>query len=52
MRAFVALLVFLLASTGSWAAPSPADDAFVRIFEAEWAWRLKQFPQLATAVGL
>lgn len=52
MRAFVALFVFLLASTGSWAAPSPADDAFVRIFEAEWAWRLKQFPQLATAVGV
>ena len=33
------------------AATVDADSRFAQIAEAEWAWRLAQFPQLATSVG-
>lgn len=33
------------------AATSDADARFVRLADEEWAWRLGQFPQLATSVG-
>ncbi len=29
-----------------------ADDAFKLLYEREWQWRLKEYPQLATAVGV
>jgi len=29
-----------------------ADDAFKLLYEREWRWRLKEYPQLATAVGV
>ncbi len=56
--AAVALTVVAIASSGarSSAAPATAEpDAVARLhelFDREWAWRLKQSPELATSVGV
>ncbi|MEO8671464.1 MAG: DUF885 domain-containing protein [Tahibacter sp.] len=31
---------------------TPADDQFRALYQREWAWRLKESPQFATAVGV
>ena len=56
--AAVALTVFAMVSTAapSSSAPTTAQaDAVARLhdlFDREWAWRLKQSPELATSVGV
>jgi uncharacterized protein (DUF885 family) len=53
-RSLLAAALLGFGATASAAAPSaaPAEDAaFESIWRREWAWRLAQFPQLATAVG-
>jgi hypothetical protein len=32
-------------------APTDADARFARVAADDWAWRLGEFPQLATSVG-
>jgi uncharacterized protein (DUF885 family) len=32
--------------------PSEADRPFIELYEGEWQWRLREYPQLATAVGV
>ena len=34
------------------AKPTEADNLFVALYEREWQWRLREYPQLATAVGV
>ena len=50
MRASFALFFGLVICTCAWA--NPTEQRFQALYQKEWAWRLKQFPQLATAVGV
>jgi uncharacterized protein (DUF885 family) len=50
-RALLSALLLAALAAPATAAPDDAEARFAAIWRAEWAWRLEQFPQLATAVG-
>lgn len=50
-RVLAASLLLLLPALAAGAGDADADARFAATWQAEWTWRLAQFPQLATAVG-
>ena len=49
-RAFVVGFLHCLFSVNAWAGSS--DAAFTALYEREWQWRVQEYPQLATSVGI
>jgi len=46
------IVILMLAFAPAVFADADADTRFRELWQREWAWRLAQFPQLATAVGV
>jgi uncharacterized protein (DUF885 family) len=52
MRALPGIAIFVLSWIGFGVSAAGADDAFKSLYQREWQWRLKEYPQSATAVGV